>query len=133
MRPARTTKLRIARWCDVSGAVAAATVPLPASGLDDGKGLESRGLEGAIIEPGQRAWAVITGVLKIRCAFKVKDLPERGRSGDLARYASTQQAAPEERALEAAFAIHPAAAEAGALARGIESGNRFAGDIHNLS
>ena len=43
MRPARTTKLRIARWCDVSGAVAAAPVPrLGVSGFDDGKGLEFR-------------------------------------------------------------------------------------------
>jgi uncharacterized membrane protein HdeD (DUF308 family) len=57
MRPARTTKLRIARWGEVPGAVAAAPVPFSASGFGDGKGLEFRWTEGiAIIKPGQRAW-----------------------------------------------------------------------------
>jgi hypothetical protein len=57
MRPARTTKLRIARWGEVPGAVAAAPVPFAASGFGNGKGLEFRWTGGtAIIKPGQRAW-----------------------------------------------------------------------------
>jgi hypothetical protein len=43
MRPARTTKLRIARCFDVSGgAFDAASIVFTVSGFDDGKGLEFR-------------------------------------------------------------------------------------------